>query len=108
MLQVDARQRYQRAAAQAARDARRTIQDTRTFEIGELTLGELRGLMGLSITDLSKELAAQTGITWSRAQLSRIENGSRNMTDTLYTAMLELIHLRKGTRCQPRERMSDI
>ena len=100
MLPNSARQRYHRAALQAERDARRTIQDTPQFDLGPLTLAELRGVMGVTQAQLSTILAEHTGLSWSRAQLARIENGTRNMTPALYVAIMTVIKTRRADACR--------
>lgn len=95
MSHIPAAQRYTKAAAQASRDRNRPRNATPIVALGEVTLKELRGLMGVSLQQFSDLLEEATNHRWTRVQLSRVENAVRPMTQEMQRAVNQLVELRK-------------
>lgn len=95
MPHISPAQRYEKAEAHADRDRNRPKCSPPTLDLGQVTLKELRGIMGLSLQQLSDMLADVADVTWSKAQLSRIEDGARGMTIQFQEAIERLLDLRR-------------
>lgn len=83
--------KYEMAARRAEIDSRRKQYEPPVFFLGQVSLKDLRGMLQVSLAGLALLLESVTGKTWTQSQLSKIESGSRRMTEELKDAVYQVI-----------------